>query len=169
MVSPTEVTNLAVAKERMAELAKGYRREGDGKALRRDTIAALRVAVQPGRDAIKSTLRAWPSSGLAEQQPALGPFLASKTGTRVRLTGRLTGVSVRIPRTPGLRGWRKAATALNSDKGWRHMVFGHEDRWVEQTSPDPDFFDRIMLRGRATYRAAVYAALAAAERRIRRL
>jgi hypothetical protein len=133
-------------------------------AFRKDLIRNLRVAVQPGQTAVKDKLQAWPHGGVTDSSPALGSFLASKTTIRVRLTGAKTGVSVRIAQTPGLRGFRKAAKALNSAAGWRHRVFGR-DVWVQQSSPDPGFFDDILSRGRQRYRAAILEAIAAMERR----
>jgi hypothetical protein len=45
----------------------------------------------------------------------------------VRLSGRSTGVKVRIGQTPNLRGFKMAARRLNR-KSWRHKVFGNPRR-----------------------------------------
>lgn len=150
---------------RLVALGRAMKAEEDGAALRKDLIVNMRAAVAPGKSAVQEKLRAWPHGGADSSSPAMGSYLASKTTVQVRLSGRRTGVAVRIARTPNLRGFRKAATALNSAAGWRHKVFGR-DVWVEQTSPQPGFFDKTLAAGKNVYRAAVLLAVKQMERRI---
>lgn len=150
---------------RLKSLGRAMKAEEGGKLLRVELIAGLRTAVAPAQESVKSQLRAWPHGGMTQANPAMGSYLASRVRTQVRLSGRRTGVAVRIPRTPQLRGFRKAATALNSAAGWRHKVFGH-DVWVEQTSPIPNFFDDTLMKAKDACRAAVIAAVERMERRI---
>ena len=151
--------------ERINELAKAMRAEFRGAQLRKDLIADLRLAVAPGVSAVKEKLRAWPHDGVSVADPALTPYLANRVRTQVRLTGEKTGIRIRIPKTPSIRGFNRAASSLNSARGWRHPVFG-KDRWVQQISPLPGYFDDTLNEGKPLYRAAVLRALAKMERRI---
>jgi hypothetical protein len=162
---PAEVRIQSKDQGRLKSLSRAMKAEEGGALLRKDLIVGLRAAVQPGQAAVKEQLRAWPHGGATVASPALGSFLASKTTTQVRLSGRRTGVAVRVARTPNLRGFRKAGAALNSAAGWRHKVFGR-DVWVQQTSPQPGFFDKTLLRGKSACRAAVLKAVKSMERRV---
>lgn len=156
---------LSVDQQAIQRVSKAVRAEADGKTLRKELVAELKSAVEPGVSAVQGKLRAMPHRSAASPKPALGTYLASRVKPQVRLSGRSTGVAVRIPQTPSIRGFKLAARRLNRTN-WRHRVFGH-DVWVTQTSPIPGFFDDTLAEGRSRYRAAVVHALEAMARRIR--
>lgn len=134
-------------------LGKKMRAEADGKQLRKELIAEIRQAVEPGVAAVQGRLRSIPARGSTSSTPALGTALASKVRPQVRLSGRVTGVAIRIPQTPNLRGFTFAAKRLNRSS-WRHPVFGH-DVWVDQMSPIEGYFDTTLQADKDKYRAAV--------------
>jgi hypothetical protein len=148
---------VSVEGDMLNRLGKRMRAEANGATLRKELIADLRAAVQPGVAAVQGQLRGLPSSSVATAKPPLGTYLASRVRPQVRLSGRSTGVAIRIGQTPKLRGFNLAARRLNR-KNWRHPVFGHTDRWVQQDSPIEGYFDRSLGADRAKYRAAVLAA-----------
>lgn len=148
---------LSVDQREMQAVGRAIRAEGDGKALRRDLMVGLRAAVEPGISKVQGKLQSIPHGGATSASPALGSFLASKVKAQVRLSGRSTGVAVRMAKTPQLRGFAMASRRLNRTH-WRHPVFGR-DVWVDQMSPMPDYFDTTLADDRDLYRAAVIEAL----------
>jgi hypothetical protein len=96
-----------------------------------------------------------PSGSAASGSPALGSYLASRVKAQVRLSGRSTGVAIRIGQTPNLRGFTFAAKRLNR-ASWRHPVFGH-DVYVDQDSPIEGYFDNTLEADKDHYRSAVLA------------
>jgi hypothetical protein len=155
---------LSIDQKSIQVVTKALRAEADGKALRKELVADLRTAIAPGISEVQAKLRAIPHESGTRSSPPLGSYLASKVKPQVRMSGRATGVAVRIARTPQLRGFTFAAKRFNRD-GWRHKVFGREV-WVEQTSPIRGYFDQTLGNGKAKYRAAVIQALEAMARRI---
>lgn len=143
---------LSVDQRMLVGLRAAMRAEEDGAQLKKELIASFKVALQPGIDQAKSKLSAIPHHGSAIPTPGLGAYLAPRVKASVRLSGRSVGVSVRMPQTPGLRKFGKAARWLNRGK-WRHKVFGREV-WVEQQSPIPGFFDDAFREDREKYRLA---------------
>lgn len=147
---------LSVDQKQIQAIAKALKSEEDGKQLRKDLIADLKVAVAPGVSAVKSKLQAMPGD-TAHASPAVGSYLASKVVAQARVSGRNTGVAVRIKKTPQLRGFINAARRFNQES-WRHKVFGR-DVWVEQTSPIQGFFDDTLKERKDVYRVAILAAV----------
>lgn len=157
---------LSVDQQAVKRLARVMRAEGDGKQLRKELIAELKDAVEPGVSAVQDRLRSIPRrSGTTASSPALGSYLAARVKPQVRLSGRSPGVRVRIGQTPKLRGFSMAARRLNR-KSWRRPVFGDTETWVTQESPIPGYFDETLAKDRPKYRAAVIAALEKMARRI---
>lgn len=156
---------LTIDQQAIQKVARALRAESDGKALRKELIAEIKTAVSPGVSAVQSKLRSIPHSSAVHQSPSLGSYLASRVRPQVRLSGRSTGVRIRIAQTPNLRGFSMAARRLNRAK-WRHEVFGNPEVWVDQESPIPGFFDDTLAAGRDTYRKGVVAALESMARRI---
>lgn len=146
-------------------LAKALKAEADGKALRKDLIGELKAAVEPAVSAVQGKLRSIPHNSRTKSSPALGTYLASRVRAQVRLSGRSTGVKVRLPQTPNIRGFKMAARRLNR-KSWRHKVFGDPKVWVTQRSPIPGYFDDTLADGRPRYRKAVVEALERSARRV---
>lgn len=147
---------LAVDQRKIVGVAKALRAESNSAALRKDLIANIKVAVQPGVSAVQGKLRAIPHSSSRTPSPRMSAYLASRVKVQVRLTGGSAGVRVRIAQTPNLRGFKKAAQYLNR-ASWRHRVFGR-DVWVVQESPMPGYFDDTLQQRKSEYRAAVLAA-----------
>ena len=156
---------LSVDQRAVQRVAKALRAEGDGKALRKELIADLKDAVEPGVSAVQGKLRAMPHRSGAAGSPPLGSYLAARVRPSVRLTGRSTGVSVRIGQTPKLRGFKMAARRLNR-KSWLYPVFADTETWVTQESRVPGYFDETLAADRGKYRAAVLGALEKMARRI---
>lgn len=156
---------LSVDQRAVARVARAMRYEEDGKALRKELATDLKAAVQPGVTAVQGKLRAIPRAARGTAaSPPLGAYLAQRVKPQVRLGGRSTGVAVRIPRTPRLRGFAFAAKRLNRTH-WRHRVYGSEV-WVTQESPMPGYFDDTLQQDRQKYRKAVVAALEKMARRV---
>lgn len=160
---------LSVEQQAIQQVGRALRGEADGKALRKELIGELKTAVEPGVAAVSGKLRSMPHTSAAQGRggasgPPLGTYLAARVKATVRLSGRSTGVRVRIAQTAKLRGFALAARRLNR-QSWRHRVFGG-DVWVTQQSPMPEFFDQTLAAGKGTYRAAVLRALEAMARRI---
>jgi hypothetical protein len=155
--------DLTVDQRAMQNVAKALKAEDDGKALRKDLIKELKIAVAPGVTAVKSQLTSMPSASVPSS-PALGSYLASRTVANVRLSGQRTGVAIRIKKTPQLRGFVTASRQLNR-ASWRHKVFGR-DVWVTQQSPIKGFFDETLAKGKEAYKDGVARALDAMAKRI---
>lgn len=154
---------LSVQQQRLKSVGVAMKAEADGKLLRRELIADLRLAVAPGIEKVRGKLRALPASATGIQ-PALGSYLASRVRAQVKFSGRRTGVSVRIGKTPNLRKFNVSSRVLNRGE-WRHRVYG-KDVWVTQRSPIPGFFDKTLKADKRAYRAAVLAAVDKMERRM---
>ena len=142
------------------------RAEADGKALRKDLMVKLKMAVEPAVAEVAGKLRAIPHESAVKSSPPLGSYLEARVKPQVRLSGKSTGVRVRVAKTPALRGFTHAARYLNRGR-WRHRVYGR-DVWVTQQSPIPGYFDRTLRDGKRAYRKAIIAALDDMSRRIDR-
>lgn len=156
---------ISVEAEAMRQLGAAFRREADGKALRRDLTKQIGTAVAPAVSAVQGVLRAIPHPSAAHASPRLSTYLSSRVKVQVRYSGRSTGVRVRIGETPNLRGFTLAARYLNK-KSWRHPVFGNREVWVTQTSPVPGYWDDTLAADRDKYRDAVVDALGMMARRL---
>lgn len=152
-------------------VARAMRQQADGKELRRDLIREMKSAVRPGVDEVRARARAMPHTSRRKTPHApLGATLARKTTSTVNLTGKRTGVRVKIKRTPELGGFTYAARRVNRGH-WRHPVFWRVplvQRWVTQTSPLKGFFDDTLRRHRAEYKKGVVDALEKTARRVAR-
>jgi hypothetical protein len=146
-----------VDQQAMQRVAKAMRGEEDGKTLRKELVGELKDAVGPGVSKVQGKLRSVPHASASRSSPPLGSYLASRVKPQVRLSGRSTGVAVRIAQTPAIRGFKMAARRLNR-QSWRRRVFGH-DVWVVQNSPIPGYFDDTLAEGKPEYRAGVIRAL----------
>lgn len=71
------------------------------------------------------------SRGGAARDHGLRATIARAIQLKVRTTGNTPGVSIRVDTTKLPADQRKLPRALDSAKGWRHPVFGH-DTWVTQ-------------------------------------
>lgn len=146
---------LTVDQTKLIKLAKLMKAEADSVKLKADLVTFIHEAAEPGVSAVQGKLRAMPNNGV-ESSPALGSYLAARVKPSVRMSGKSAGVSIRIPFTPQLRGFKLAARRLNK-VSWRHKVYGNEV-WVRQESPIPGFFDETLSRYKEAYAAAVWKA-----------
>lgn len=157
---------LTVDQQAVQRVVRALKAEEDGKTLRKELTVELKSAVGPGVSKVQGKLRAIPHPSRTRSSPPLGSYLASRVKPQIRLSGRSTGVAVRMAQTPAIRGFKMAARRLNR-KSWRHRVFGR-DVWVTQQSPIPGYFDDTLQEGKPQYRAAVIRALESMARRVAR-
>lgn len=156
---------LSVDQRDIQAVGRMFKAQSDGRKLRAELVANIAAITEPVVSEIRSTLQAVPHDGPSPSDPAMGPFLASRVKTSMRFAGYRTGVSVKMRKTPQLRGFAFASRRLNR-RTWRHKVFGKDAVWVEQTSPIPGFFDDPFQNKKAEYRAAVMEAVAAMRSRL---
>lgn len=146
--------HLTIEQEAMRDLGRALAKEADGKALRKELIANLRVAVGPAVDDAKSSIMEMSSLGGERDGPPLRRSIADRIRIEVRFSGRATGIRV-AAKTKGMpRGFEHAPRRTNRAGGWRHKVFGRET-WVTQIGK-PLWFDDAMRAGRPRYRKAVF-------------
>lgn len=153
----------SIEQKQIRALAKAVKQEEDGKQLRKDLVNDIKKSVGPAISAVQSKL-AIPRHSAIRSSPPIGSYLASRVKPQVRLSGRTTGVAIKIGKTPRLRGFTFAARRFNR-RTWRHRVFGN-DVWVTQTSPIPGFFDETLQRNKERYREAVIQSLERTQARI---
>jgi hypothetical protein len=113
------------------------RLEQDGRALAADFRKHIRVAAQPAKAAAQTAILSMPSS--STRTPGLRQTIAAKMSVDVK-TGKRAGVAIRAKKTPGLRGFATAPKRTNRKAGWRHPLFGNEERWYDQVGL-PGWFD----------------------------
>lgn len=156
----------AVGTEDLEDIGVALRYEQDGTRIRREIAAELRKAVEPAIDDAKGRILAMRSAGLAHQGEPLRTAIAAKVKAQARLSGKASGVRVRVATTPDLRGFRLAPRRTNRAAGWRHPVFGDRDRWVHQTGA-VGWFDDAMHANPDQYVAAVRRVIEDTAQRIR--
>jgi hypothetical protein len=131
---------LSVDQQRLQEVARALKQEADGKALRRDLLKTLKAVTEATKQEAHSNLMGIASAGLSEGAP-LRSAVASQMKAEARLSGRRTGVGLKVRRKGMPRGFANAPKALNTPKGWRHRVYGR-DVWVQQIAVPNEWFDR---------------------------
>lgn len=152
---------LTVEQGQLTALVKRLATEADGKRLRLELAAALRVVVAPAVSEIRSgalaikrgesvSVRPSKKRPVADSAVSLGAAIARGVGVQTRLTGRYAGVTVRARKSGMPRGFANAPKRINA-KQFRHKVFGR-DVWVTQIGA-PGFFDNPLKRDQAKYRA----------------
>lgn len=146
---------ITVDASKLREVAALLKAAEGGAELKKDLVKDIRAAAGPGVSAVKAKLQGMPSSS---KSPVMGGYLASRVRVSVRLSGASAGVAVRVGQTPGLRGFKMAARRLNRGD-WRHPVFGNKNKWVNQNSPIPGYFDKTLSDRKEEYRAAVILAV----------
>lgn len=138
--------------------------EADGKALRRDLLREIRAAGRPLVPELQAAVRALPDVSPAAAEPSLRSAVAQQVAVGARLTGRATGLRVTVGTKKDPRGFRFAGRKLNRRAGWRHPVFGDQDRWVTQAGRQ--WFEPTILARRDDVRRAVLAAVEQMAQRI---
>lgn len=162
MAGPVEFT---VKADDFRNMARVMRQEADGKALRRDMVRNLRIAVTPAVAEVRAAVRALPSEGGPRDGASLRQAVAQQVRPQVRLSGRSPGVSIKAKKSGMPRGFKNAPKRLNAKGGWRHPVFGRAV-YVHQTVSRPGWFDDTLRRRRGPYRSAVNDAVVQMARRI---
>lgn len=145
---------LSVDQRRLTALGTLLKGEANKQLLLKGLRAAISKAAAPGVSQVQAKLRAMPSRG--DAKPAIGSYLATRVKVSTRLSGRSTGVRIRIGQTSNLRGFKFAARRFNHSH-WRHKVFGRGE--VVQISPIPEYFDATLFAQRSHYHTAVLAAV----------
>lgn len=134
---------LSVDQRALADVARLLRSETDGKTLRKELVKTLRATAEPAIRDAKASIQAMPSHGLSQGVP-LRQEIAKRIKPVVRTSGARTGVSIRVGRTPNVRGFTHAARRLNKPQ-FRHKVYGR-DVWVVQRGKPGWFDDPIQAR-----------------------
>lgn len=159
------------------ELAARLRKAGaQGKSLRSALTKKLRQEAAPLVDDLKANVRAVQSKGVAgrgeqrrtqfanrkAKRPRAKPHglratVARSIRSRVQYSGKTYGLRVFVDATSLPQSQRRLPAYLNRPQGWRHPVWGHRDRWVQQTG-EP-WWDRAIVRHKPRLRRAVTAAV----------
>lgn len=149
----------------VARLVARIAKEADGKVLRRELAAALRVAIKPAVDEIKSGANALSTGSSMSAGESLGGAIARGIGTQIKLSGITTGVSVKASKRGMPRGFVNAPKRMNATS-FRHPVFGHKRApWVTQVG-SPGYFDKPLRKDIEKYRVAIAEVVAAMGERI---
>jgi len=133
----------------LRRLSRGLRQHGGAKALRRETVKALRESVKPVERDVKSAALSLPARG--PRSTGLRRRIARATSTQVRLSGRSPGVKVRVSKAR--MGDQRNLPKLMNQGRWKKPVFGNRAVWAAQTSrprwfDDPNRAARPMVRRR---------------------
>lgn len=156
--------DLSIDQQALQALGRAVRAEADGKALRKDLLKHLRKTADPIKQEAKSNLLGIASAGLSQGQP-LRQAVASQIKAEARLSGRSTGVRLKVRRKGMPRGFDNAPKALNNPQGWRHRVYGR-DVWTQQVALPGEWFDRATRRKHSELRKAVIEAMNETAKRV---
>lgn len=160
---------LSVDQARFAAVMKALKSETDGKELRKELNATLKGIAEPAVGRAKAAAMALPSSpGPRMEGGGLRQAIASQIKPEIRASGRDTGVRIRVKNKNMPRGFKWAAKRFNDTKSWRHPLFGNRDVWIEQSSGDPNWFDREVMQDKEAYEAQIMDAIEAMADRIAR-
>ena len=127
--------------------------EAGGTEWREELAADLHQALEPGVSAVRSALLGMSTGGLPHAGESLRQAVAAGVESIARLDGPRAGARIRA-RKPTVRGFRNAPARLNSNRGWRHPVFGDVDTWVDQMGRPGWFDDTLRPLRPALVRAA---------------
>lgn len=148
---PSGPIELSVDQQGLADVARVLRSEADGKTLRRDLMRELKATAAAPIAAAKAEILSGPSQGLTNGQ-SLRSTVARSIKPTSRLSGQMTGVSIRQARTPELRNFKMAGRRFNRGS-FRHPVFG-TTRYVVQIG-NPEWFDGPMQQAKPEFKADV--------------
>lgn len=139
------------------QLSRALADEADGREWRREFNVAMREALQPGVDAVRTAVLSEGSSGRGHEGVSLRSAIAA--GVKVeQLRSGAPGAKIRASKTGMPRGFSNAPKRFNSMR-FRHPVFGR-DAWVSQRGA-PGWFDdtlrdmhpQLLARAEAVLRA----------------
>lgn len=121
---------LTIEQQNMTALARALKSEADGKLLRRDLLRALRATADTPVSEAKARIRATPTRGL-RNGVSLRNEVANSIKPVARLSGQMTGVSIRQSGTSQLRQFKMAGRRFNRGS-FRRPVFGTARYVVQQ-------------------------------------
>lgn len=156
------IDRVEVDEKQLARLVAALNAESDGEALGHDLVHELTAVVEPAVAAAKASIMAMASG--SDITPQLRSAVASEVKPRIRMSGKHPGIAVVAGKDGMPRDFRNAPKRLNSRKGWRRRVFGH-DVWVTQVGK-PGWFDDSIARFKPAAERAAGQALDAVARRI---
>jgi hypothetical protein len=136
----------------LVRITRELRRMDDKELLKRFR-KELRAAARPVVPLVRSSIRAIPSSRPYTAAGLRGRMSAS-TALEIKTRGKQAAAIIRVDgRKMPAKAKALAAYMEGSKPRWRHPVYGHTDRWVQQPS-HPYFYRLMAIAGRST-RAAV--------------
>lgn len=141
--------------------------EADGREWANDLARELHTILEPAVYEVRSALMGMSTSGLPHAGEPLRQAVAANVEALARFDGRRPGARIRAKETKTVRNFATAPRRLNSRRGWRHPVFGNDERWTNQIGA-PGWFDDTLRRLRPRLRRAAEAALRDRARRIAR-
>ncbi len=133
-------------------LGRRLAKTAESKALRRNLTKSLRSTMDPAVQATKQAVMNVQSHGVsgggtrrrteihaqrrkrsARGGHGLRASIARGVRSRVKYTGNTVGLRIYVDPATLPASQRKLPRYLDSDKGWRHPVFGNREVWVRQT------------------------------------
>lgn len=142
---------MTVDQANLAAVARVLKSEADGKTLKRDLMKALKSTAAAPIGQARAEMLATPSKDLGRGM-SLRSTVANSIKPQSRLSGGMTGVSIRQARTPQLRNFKMAGRRFNRGD-FRRPVFG-TDRYVVQAG-NREWFDRPMQDAKPEFKADV--------------
>lgn len=157
------------------------------KAVRKNLVTGLRAATKPVVAEIRGTVKG-PGGGSrgsgaqaraahrlsrskstrasaaksAEKRSGLRATIAAATGSSVTSSADRVNVTFRVKSSQLPPDQKTLAKRWNSAKGWRHPVWGHRDRYVQQSGRP--YFDSVIRRNEPLLTAGVERAVTTAVR-----
>lgn len=142
---------LTVDQQGLAAVARVLKSEADGKTLRRGLMRELKSTAAAPIARAQAEILATSSQGLS-RGVSLRSTVAHSIKPTSRLSGQMTGVSIRQAQTPQLRNFKMAGRRFNRSS-FRRPVFGAA-RYVVQVG-NPEWFDRPMQAAKPDFKADV--------------
>jgi hypothetical protein len=132
-----------------------------GPALQRELRRNFRDAAEPVIGDVQQSILLMPS----HHAGTLRAEIARTVTVSTSLTG--DGIAVRITSAGSRMPPGKESLPFHADsaKGWRHPVFGHEDRWVQQYGK-PEWFERPIADNAREFQAAAQQAVDEMQRKL---
>jgi len=142
--------HLSTTQLRFREVVKLIKAEANGKVLKAELYAAIRVVLAPAVEEVHQGVLNWPTSGLPHGGPSLRQEVAANIKVGVAGGGIRTGARV-YARRRGPRGFASAPRDINR-VSWQRTTRGG----VEVTQVGvPGFFDDPLRKRRAEFQRAV--------------
>jgi hypothetical protein len=123
----------------------------DNKEIKKRFAKELRAAAKPLVPVVRNSIRSIPSKR-AYSASGLRGNLSRATKLEVRTVGRQAGIAIRVDGRKMPTHMKGLPKAVEGTKRWRHPVFGHRDRWVNQPK-QPYFFHVVRPLGPASRKA----------------